>query len=221
LLYIFERNAAGTFVQRARIEKTASEHGFGHQVAMTKREIVVGSSGSAFIFGRNSSGNWAQRQKLLPANPDTLDFGGAVAIDRGMILVGAPNTLGPFDRQGGTLHGFVPGTSKYVEIFEIQSPRGRLVSFGNFIAMFGNRIAVSAERWMDDPEPAAPALVLTYTRDGSSIRPLGEVQFGSFPAPIAIANNALMVGSPIEGMCRFVEFGCVGQAGFFDLNRLQ
>jgi hypothetical protein len=64
--YIFERNAAGRFVRHARFM------GSGRSISMTKREIVAGGPSSAFIFGRNSSGNWVQRQKLVAANPDRL-----------------------------------------------------------------------------------------------------------------------------------------------------
>ena len=74
-LYIFERNAAGTFVRRARITARAGEPVFRNAVAMTKREIVLGAHGAAYVFGRNSSGNWVQRQRLLPANPDAANSG--------------------------------------------------------------------------------------------------------------------------------------------------
>jgi hypothetical protein len=85
LLYIFERNAAGTFMRRALIPGPAGDHLFGRVIAMTKREIVVGAHNSAYIFGRNSSGHWVQRQRLLPANPDAMEFGVAVAIDQGPV----------------------------------------------------------------------------------------------------------------------------------------
>ena len=52
--YIFERNAAGRFIRHARFM------GSGRSISMTKREIVAGGPSSAFIFGRNSSGNRAE-----------------------------------------------------------------------------------------------------------------------------------------------------------------
>ena len=222
-LYIFERNAAGTFVRRARIAGPAGER-FG-AIAMTRREIVVGSTNCAYIFGRNSSGNWVQRQRLLPANPEAADFGAAVAIDQGMILVGAPRTFFPPDELSlGSVHGFVAGTSQYVETFELSSQGTGLRFFGSSIAMFDDRFAVSAEEWFfADPEvQAAPAQILTFSRNGSSVQPLGATgtDHGTFGASVAIANNVLLVGSPHDRNCRFV--GCrVGEANFFDLNRFE
>lgn len=230
-LYIFERNAAGTFVRRARITGPAGE-GFGHAIAMTKREIVVGSTNSAYIFGRNSSGNWVQRQRLLPANPDAADFGAAVAIDQGMILVAATRTFSPPDELSlGSVHGFVAGTSQYVETFELSSQGTGLRFFGSAIAMFGDRIAVSGEVFRTDPEFGAPAQVLTFSRNGSSVQPLGATgddhgDHGSFGASVAgasvaIANNVLLVGSPRDRNCFFANPCSVGEANFFDLNRFE
>lgn len=227
-LYIFERNAVGLFVRRARITGAAGEPAFGRAIAMTKHEIVVGSNFSAYLFGRNSSGNWVQRQRLVLANPDRGfgdgDFGASVAIDRGMILVSAPNTGGPDEGSLGSVHGFVAGASQYVETFELSSQGTGLRFFGSSVAMFGDRIALSAQEWLlADPEvQAAPAQVLTFSRNGSSVQPLGATgtDHGTFEASVAIANNVLLVGSPHNRNCRLV--GCrVGEANFFDLNRFE
>lgn len=227
LLYIFERNAAGKFVRRARITGPAGEPAFGRAIAMTKREVVVGSNFSAYLFGRNSSGNWVQRQRLVLANPDRGfgdgDFGANVAIDQGMILVSAPSRLFGEERSRGTVHGFVAGASQYVETFELSAEGTGLSDFGNSIAMFGNRIAVSASEFAPDPEFQAPAQVLTFSRNGSSVQPLGATgnDHGRFGVSVAIANNVLLVGSPHDRACFRFDVGCVGEANFFDLNRFQ
>ena len=217
--YIFEQNAAGRFVRHARIV------GAGRAIAMTKREIVVGGFGAAFIFGRNSSGNWVQRQRLVLAVPDRGfgdgDFGAAVAIDQGMILVGAPGRLFGEGRPRGTVHGFVQGTSRYVETFELSSEGTSLQNFGSSLAMFGNRIAVGASVWQANPENQASAQVRTFSRNGSTVQPLGATDRGSFPISVAIANNVLLIGSPEQRACLFFGVGCVGGAIFFDLNRFE
>jgi hypothetical protein len=222
VLHIFEQNAAGTFVRRARITGPVGEPVFARTIAMTKREIVVGSNNSAYIFGRNSSGNWVQRQRLLPANPNAVDFGAAVAIDRGMILVGAPGTFGPQETWTGSVHGFVAGASQYVETFELSSQQLRWIDLGASIAIFGDFIAVSASEFVGDPELQPRAQVLTFLRNGSSVQPLGATgdDHGTFGGSVAIANNVLLVGSPKDRGC-FFQPGCVGEANFFDLNRFE
>ena len=67
-VYVFEQDATGKFVRRARMRAAdgSLRDGFGASISMTKRIIVVGASGAAYILARNSSGNWVQRQKLVP-----------------------------------------------------------------------------------------------------------------------------------------------------------
>ena len=141
-----------------------------------------------------------------------------------MILVGATHTFFPPDELSlGSVHGFVAGTSQYVETFELSSQGTGLRLFGSSIAMFGDRVAVSGEGEFF-PELLAPAQVLTFSRNGSSVQPLGATgtDHGTFGASVAIANNVLLVGSPRDRNCLFERGGCsVGEANFFDLNRFE
>jgi hypothetical protein len=81
---------------------------------MTSAIIVVGGGGAAYILDRNCSGNWVQRQQLVGSG-EPGGFGAAVAVDRGMILVGAPDTIVPgreplpddYLRVSGLVYGFV------------------------------------------------------------------------------------------------------------------
>ena len=52
---------------------------------------------------------------------------------------------------------------------------------------------------------------------------LGPTVFteGRFPASVAIANNVLLVGSPLDRACMFFGVGCVGEANLFDLNHFR
>jgi hypothetical protein len=228
-LYIFEQGSAGGFVRRARFlapaDGTTSGDGrFAQSVSMTNAIIVVSAINSAYIFGRNSTGNWVRRQKLLPANPDAIDFGVAVAVDRDLILVGAPGTIDPTDEnRAGSVHGFTPGAASYVEAFEITSPEFSVWQFGSAIAMFGDHVAVASSELPVDGESQPVVHVATYLRIGSTLQPLGRTGFGpgTFPASIAIANNVLLVGSPFDSSCVFFGPPCVNRADFFLLNRFQ
>lgn len=229
-LYIFEQNSAGRFVRRARIlapgrTSTFRDIRFARSISMTNAIIVVGAVNAAYIYGRNSSGNWVQRQKLLPANPDAIDFGSAVAVDRGMILVGAPGTILPDDEsRAGSVHGFTPGATSYVETFEISSPVFDQWKFGSAIAMFGDHVAVTGSPFPTDSEFLQPVEVVTFSRIGSTLQLLGTTGLGpgTFSASIAIANNLLLVGAPFdEPNCGFFGLPCVGRADFFRLNQFQ
>jgi hypothetical protein len=224
-LYVLEQDATGRFVRRARFKMS------GNSISMTKSMIVVGENEGASILGRNSSGVWVRRQRLVPAAGPVVSFGFAVAVDNDMILVGAPffDPSPPppdaeFPRDSGRVYGFLPGSTQYVEAFQLRFedlPRvDHPLNFGLSLAMFGNRIAVGAQ---DDPVEAhddnqGDAIVTTYARDGSSVVPLGTAWGAGPPFSISIANNWLLVGSPFEGYCPNDE-NCVGGAHVFDLNR--
>jgi len=104
--YVFERNFGGTsawgMVKKILPTNDSEQGQFGRAVAIARDVIVVGAplddnrgsaSGSASIFGRNVGGtnNWGLVIELAPADgmPDD-QFGSAVTIDGGTIMVGAP-----------------------------------------------------------------------------------------------------------------------------------
>jgi FG-GAP repeat protein len=231
-VYVFEQDATGKFVRRARIGASDSRPGdaFGTSISMTNRIIVVGAPGqnAAYILARNSSGTWIRRQKLVSAATGLRGgFGTAVAVDRDMILVGAPGAEIPggeaFDTMGAVV-GFLPGTGRYVESFQLYPDSAALPPdsgpywvFGTTIAMFGDRIAVGATQGgVCDCIP--PAIITTYSREGSSVLPLGHVHDLSARArSIAIANYVLLTGAPRDIGSDDLQFS-VGSAHLYHLN---
>jgi len=174
-----------------------------------------------------------QRQKLVGSGKPA-DFGAAVAVDRGMILVGAPDTIVPgrepppddFLRVSGVVYGFVAGQTRYVEAFKLEQRLDEfgVYRFGHSIAMRNDRIAVGASDPFDFifNEDGLGTSVLTYSRDGSIVRPLGIVDPNrrlKAPVSVAIANNVLLIGSPLSGHCPFQD-ACAGRAWLTDLSRL-
>jgi hypothetical protein len=237
VVYIFERNSTGVFVRRARVQAADGTAGdsFGTSISMTKRLFVVGAPGSfvedapgnaAYTFRRNSSGNWVQAQKLVPA-VFAPTFGTSVAIDRDMILVGAPSA----DREGGgqstgddhiavgAVFGFLPGASGYIESFKLRprpDERFDYEEFGSEIAMSGARIAVKAIGARPPARLTPDGLVFTYTRNGSIVLARGITSRQAEISAMGLSNNALLIGAIIEAtVCRFV---CVRTARIYDNN---
>jgi hypothetical protein len=244
VVYIYQQDATGKFIQRARVQPSDSAssnafNAFGTALSMNNRIIVVGAPtqertrpGAAYIFGRNSGGQWVQRQKLIAAGVQVADgFGTAVAIDRDMILVGAPFTapeggeLGPPTTDdhiaAGMLYGFVPGTGRYVEAFRSRPTPDELLAYdgyGKSIAMFGERVVISAA------EPAIPMqtqrdFVFAYTRTATALTPLAFISIGLYDVDLSMSNNLLLIGSPFDDACR-VE-GCIGAAHIVNLSLVQ
>jgi hypothetical protein len=101
--YIFSKDTAGVWTQQAKLyaEDGAEGDFFGISVDIAGNTLAVGAyaddnengidSGSAYVFTRDSSGNWNQQAKLLAAEGAEDDsFGRSIAIDGNTLLVGAP-----------------------------------------------------------------------------------------------------------------------------------
>jgi hypothetical protein len=248
--YVYDLNAAGKFVLRSALKASDARDGelFGTSVSVASGVIVIGApgdrglssnaTGAAYVFRRNSSGAWVQRQRLVATETQARDrFGAAVAIDKGMIVVGAPQVdveggeFGEFGTPtsdghiaGGAAYGFVPVGGLFVETFKLR-PRPdenfRYTEFGRQIEMFDKRIVVAAL----DPQliRESGGYVHTYARDGSIVTPVGLAGTGlaaGFLATssLALANQWLLVGSELTLECAGTA-PCIGEANVFDLSR--
>ena len=240
--YVYELNAAGKFVFRSAL--TASDarenDAFGTSVSVASGVIVIGApgrpgllsnaTGAAYVFRRNSSRAWVQRQRLVAAETQARDrFGAAVAIDKGMIVIGAPQVDvegGPFGPPtpddhiaGGAAYGFVPVGGSFVETFKLR-PRPdenfEYVDFGRQIEMFDKRIVVAALDSQFIRESGA--FVHTYARDGSTVTPVGLAAGFLATNSLALANQWLLAGTQLTQDCAGAA-PCIGEADVFDLNR--
>ena len=99
--YVFERNGSGTWTETAKLLASDGQAGnlFGNSVALDGDTALIGahedfdkgiSSGSAYIFERDGSGNWRETAKFLSLDGQENDrFGRSVALDGRTALVGA------------------------------------------------------------------------------------------------------------------------------------
>ena len=237
-LYVFEQDANGRFVRRARL-MTSSTEGFALSIDMTQDIIVAGSHGTAYIFGRNSSGQWVKRQQLIPSSPPDRTYGRVVAVDNHMILVAAPGAAFNTTDATGEVYVFLPGTTRYVEALRLVSINGGEPGgdgFGSTLAISDKYIAVGGA---DVPfsEDNPPGSVTTYLREGASVRRLGVIDifdtgdthptWARRPTSIDIANNLLLVGSAFDESCSQYDELCehtginIGEANLFRLNQFK
>ena len=119
--YVFERDGSGNWNQTQEIyavDRQADDH-FGWSVSVSAGYIIVGapdedhdilgqnamaSSGSVYIFKKNTSGVWAQDYKLVASDRETGDqLGWSVSMYLNNAVAGAPNQEDP----GGTNDGAI------------------------------------------------------------------------------------------------------------------
>ena len=227
---IYQRDAAGKFTLRQKLVSpdSAPNDGLG-DIGMAGPTMVIGGNGRAYVFRRNSTGVWRHRQTLIASELGTEDgaragFGSVVAIDRGMIIVGAHGLDTPEgERFGeGAAYGFVLSGSSYVETFKLQ-PRldgygDPSFWFGQQIAMFAERIVVGAySHVLDDGSFECDFFEgawFSYTRAGSSVLPRGVAFSSGAGHSLALADQRLLIGAP----CIDSRFPTPGRATLFLLN---
>ena len=101
-VYVFE-NTNGNWIQKQKLFAPDRAVGidFGHAVSISENSIIVGApgdennAGAAYIFERNSTGNWLQVKKIVAPTRTAGDlFGTSVSIIANYAVVGAPGDDG-------------------------------------------------------------------------------------------------------------------------------
>jgi hypothetical protein len=89
LVVVGVAGAAAPTVQQAKLTAADGDTNFGHSIAVSGGTIVIGASGSAYVFERDATGQWTQRARLTPETPSPFsDFGSSVGVSGSTILVG-------------------------------------------------------------------------------------------------------------------------------------
>jgi FG-GAP repeat len=225
-VYLYQRDSAGKFIARGKLTDPNSSisDGFGASISTAGPVMVVGApnKGHAYIYRRNSSGVWQRTQTLVPSDRGTRPdggrggFGTAVAIDRQMIIVGAPFTLDDQSDFRGAAYGFTPGGGIYVATFMLEPSQDdfRHFFFGRQVAMFDQRIVIGAQSALSSDSELNGFVAVTYARAGSTVTPRSLVVSHLVGTSLSLANYRLLVGQP----CSTAPGLCSGRASFYNLN---
>ncbi|MCW9013180.1 MAG: choice-of-anchor D domain-containing protein [Gammaproteobacteria bacterium] len=154
----------------------AYQDSFGEAVAISGDTAIVGAiydgdngehSGSAYIFVRDTNGNWAQQQKLLPSDGAAYDrFGEAVAISGDTVIIGAPysNYTNPIGHAGAA-YVFVRDTNgNWTQQQKLNPTSGSDTGrFGFSVAIHNDTAIIGAPK--DDAAGTDAGRAYVYTRD--------------------------------------------------------
>ncbi len=100
IVYVFTRNSGGVWnEQQGLLPSDPANNLYGQSVAVSRDSIVIGAvaddqidvnTGAAYVFTRDSTGAWNERQKLTASDAAAGDyFGQSVDIDGSSLVVGA------------------------------------------------------------------------------------------------------------------------------------
>jgi hypothetical protein len=146
-VYVFGKNITGHYEQVGQLVASdgAADDRFGGSVAAIANMVVVGARfdnwfGSAYVFEKNSTGQLEQVSKLVASDGASGDnFGIAVAVADGMVLVGASS-----DDDKGSASGSVyvfekNSTGQYEQVSKL------VASDGSAFAYFGFAVAATKD----------------------------------------------------------------------------
>jgi hypothetical protein len=178
-VYVFVRDDSGTWLEQAKL--VASDGGgfqyFGWSVDINDDVVIVGAwqafddrgvgTGAAYIFNRDTAGQWREKAKLLAADRSRGDhFGIAVALQDNIAIVGAEYGDGIAAGTGSAYVFVQDGGGTWVQEDELYASNGaRYDRFGVAIAIDGDRAIVGAEYGDGIEQDSGAAYV--FTRDSA------------------------------------------------------
>lgn len=206
-LHVYQLSSSGRVRSHVTLRPEGIGDGayFGGSVAMARDTIVAGTAGRNIVFVfRRVGGQWMQVQELHGTGGWEM-FGSAIALNKGVLVVGAPAS----DRVGNAeIGGYQAGGMAYVyrerngefvfqqrfrPLYDVES--NSYTDFGRHIAMFGNRVIIGA---IDAPViGAGEGLAIEYRITANGLQPVSQMRTpgaGGF----ALYHNTLIMGSPYD-----------------------
>jgi hypothetical protein len=220
--YIFERDSNGNWSEAQKIVASdrASSDIFGSSVSISGNYVIVGAfgekndvsgnnaktyAGSAYIFERDSTGNWNEVQKIVASDREAHDrFGQAVGISGNYAIVGS--YLEKHDASGnneitsaGSVYIFErDSTGNWSEVQKIvASDRASNGQFGTSIAISGNYAIMGAYQ---NGQGSAYIFERDSTGTWSQVKKLvsSDIQANDRFYRVAIDSNYAIVGAQYE-----------------------
>jgi hypothetical protein len=212
--YVFERNGVGQWNQVAKLTPSNAAAGdiFGESVAINADRIVIGSTlgdgvtantGAAYIFTRDSVGQWTESAKLMAGDGMTNDgFGISVAISGDTTIIGASGRRdGALGSTGAAYHFTQQPNGSWIEsgVLTAASPN-QSGQFGFDVSLDNGTLAIAAYR--DRRANLTPGAVYLYEQQGNGWLQTQKIEtdyiandFGDFGRSVAVANDYLVIGA--------------------------
>ncbi len=211
--YVFERQAEGSRQEVAKLTASdaATEDAFGDSVSMSGDRLVVGArfdadagfaTGAAYVFERQGDGSWQEVAKLTASDAASGDFfARSVSLSGDHVVVGYPSD--DDDGQGlGSVYVFErQGDGSWQEVAKLTASDASFGdTFGQHIALNGNRVIIGAPNNDDDGLSSGSAYVFERQSDGSwkevaKLTALDAQQFESFGRSVSLDGNRIAIGT--------------------------
>ena len=173
--YIFKKSSDGTWSQLTKIIASDGMIGdnFGYNVSIHGDYALVGANqkdeytGSAYIFKKESDGDWSQVQKLTASDPAKYDnFGNRVFVDDNFAIVGAyKKDADNGDSDTGSAYIFEKKSDGWVEVKKLTANDAESFDyFGYSVCIDDNFAVVGAYRKNANDEDTDTGSVYIFKR---------------------------------------------------------
>ena len=229
--YVFERNSNGIWIEKQKLVASdrGANDGFGFSVSISGNYALVSAhlededtsglnsltdAGSAYVFERNSSGIWEEKQKLVASDRGANDrFGFSVSISGNFLVIGADqedeDTLGVNTlSDAGSAYVFERDASGIWHEKQklVNSDRAANDLFGTSVSISGQTLVIGAhnesENEMGTVTMAGAGSIYVFNRNTGGIWTENQKLVASDRAPgsslgisVSISNNYIVSGA--------------------------
>ncbi len=196
---------------------------FGHSVQIEGDVAVVAAlgdsehalqAGAVYIFGRQPTGEWVEKQKISSPDIDPYDgFGESVALDGEWLAIGTPSD-DDTDTSSGAVYMYRRSGGVWTLVSKLVAHDGQKSGeFGRDVSLDGSRLAVGALNALARPALAGSVYMFEWGgdtwRDVGKVVPEGLMAFGEYGIKLDLAGGQLVAGAPFDD-----EQGAMAGAAF-------
>lgn len=215
-LYVFERDEVSTkWVKRHAFNDNTLEFLLGSSISIDGDVMVAGNENISFVNApgeawvyRRGSGGWAREAVLKgSAFERDDDFGTAVAVQGGTIVVGAPNLRDPATNELGSIFVFERGVGQWTEVQRIRARNSAERRIGLTLRLDQDRLATVNSGSNPDNGVFGSAVMIYARQPGApgswaledSVRPPDIAGAGEISRVLAFENDLLVVNGRKPG----------------------
>jgi hypothetical protein len=217
-VYVFKRDTDDTWPEIDVLYASDEEddHFFGQSVSVSNGKMVIGAygfdsgAGKIYIFERNSSGDWEEKQGFSPSSLEFGSyFGNSVSISGNTVVAGAEA-----DEEGGVMSGTAYIFEK--DVFGVWSQKAMLAPsglsdddwFGFSVSVSGNRMVIGAPA-QNENQGAAYFFKKNFVGDWvqtDKIIPNDITDFAGYGISVAISGSNAVVGAFADGFFKGTSY---------------
>ena len=239
-VYVFERNAAGTWVDVARLTPSDGSSAvlFGSSVSLSGDRVLVGadedghagpSSGSAYVYERNASGTWSEAAKLTASDAAARDFfGNSVSLSGNLALIGAYRENGGDLSDSGSAYMFErDALGTWAEVAKITAPDARANDlFGDSVSLSDERALIGASFDWDSSTRSNAGSAYVFERSGpqtwvetAKLTASDAMRADFFGTSVSLSGERALIGAVLaDNIAQNLDRENAGSAYLFELD---